>query len=800
MFSSKDLFFTPTSGAFTVSKSLRFRSGSTTYLNRTQGSPTNQIKWTWSAWVKLGTLGVDRTLFGAANAGSAPYASIFVTSGDNLRMNASLNGSTSDVDLITTSVYRDPSAWYHIVFIYDSAQGTSTNRCSLYVNGVQVTSFSTSTYPGSSVTTAINTNTYAAAFGRRQNGATWYFDGYLAEVNFVDGSALTPSSFGAYDTNGVWQPITPSVSSYGTNGFYLKFTDVGATSGSNTGYGKDFAGTNYWTTNNFGTTSNLTTYDSMLDSPTNATGDIGNYAVVNPIAHPATFIAPTDGNLSQNCNTSAWTLCVATLQIPDGSGLWQWELVQTGTANGANAFGVALSTVQASVTGDPGSRAGCSGVNNSSGAFINGATSGSITYPTVGNTVTCLYDATNRTFQVFSNGTSQGTITGLPAGDVQPFVAASSSNGSPTFVLNFGQRPFAYDKGGKALNTQNLTTPTITNGAQYMAATLWSGNGTSQTINNGTNTTIGTTFQPDFVWGKLRNTAYNHALTDVVRGATKVLNSDTTAAEQTLTDTITAFNINGFSVGANTYLNGSGYTYVGWQWKAGGTGVTNTSGTITSTVSANTSAGFSVVTATAPASGSFTIGHGLGVTPGMIIVKSTAGGTANWAVWHQSLGSSYYLNLNQSAAQTSTTYWGTMTSSLISFAATNLVNASSAFVCYAFAPVAGYSAFGSYTGNGSADGPFVYTGFRPRYVMVKNATTGGAGYDWYLWDTSRATYNVIGNTLAADLSDAEFSASNLDILSNGFKMRSSSAVVNGSTNTIIYAAFAENPFKISRAR
>jgi len=232
----------------------------------------------------------------------------------------------------------------------------------------------------------------------------------------------------------------------------LPFTNNAST----TTLGYDFSPNgNNWTTNNISLTAG-TTYDSMTDVPTLTSATAANYAVMNPLEHPTTFVAPTNGNLTQNCNTGPWTLCVPTINIPNASGLWQWEFVQTGTANGANAFGVCLSTVSASIAGDPTSRAGCSGVSNATGAFINGSTTGSITYPTTGTTVTCLYDATNRTLQVFENGSSRGTITGLPSGDVRPFVAASSSNGSPTFDMNFGQRPFGYEKGGQALNTYNL--------------------------------------------------------------------------------------------------------------------------------------------------------------------------------------------------------------------------------------------------------------------------------------------------------------------------------------------------------
>jgi len=811
MFSSKDLFFTPAAGGYTVSKSLRFRSGSTTYLNRTQGSPTNQIKWTWSAWVKLGTLGVDRTLFGAANAGSAPYASIFVTSGDNLRMNASLNGSTSDVDLITTSVYRDPSAWYHIVFIYDSAQGTSTNRCSLYVNGVQVTSFSTSTYPGSSVTTAINTNTYAAAFGRRQNGATWYFDGYLAEVNFVDGSALTPSSFGAYDTNGVWQPITPSVSSYGTNGFYLKFTDVGATSGSNTGYGKDFStNTNYWTTNNFGTTSTATTYDSMLDSPTNAAGDIGNYCVLNPLDNYNNTVS--DGNLTaillgwpggSNPNGNiAGSIAVT-------SGKYYWEV--TVTAATSNGVGIGVARGADGITGYTSSGVYYLATGNSQTdggtATAYGATYG------VNDVIGVALDATGGTVTFYKQTGGTGSFTAysaltLPSSSSgwKPKLGNTAGSGNSwTIVFNAGQRPLnnTIPSGYSPLTTQNLSTPTITNGAQYMAATTYTGNGTSITVSNSANNTIGTTFQPDFVWVKKRSAAGNNALFDVIRGVTKYLISDSTLAEGTDVQTLTSFNSTGFTYGNEASGNVNGATFVGWQWKANGTGVSNTSGSITSTVSANTSAGFSVVTYTGNGTIGATIGHGLGVKPSLIIAK-TRSNADNWPVYHTSLGATKYIYLNTTGAeQTSSTTWNNTepTSSVFTVYNDTRINASSyTYVAYCFAPVAGYSAFGSYTGNGSTDGPFVYTGFRPRWLLFKQSSA--AGEYWHVMDTSRSPYNAVALDLYPNLSNAEatYTTPPFDFVSNGFKIRDSNTGWNTNGATYIYACFAENPFKISRAR
>ena len=795
MFASKDTLLTRPSG-YNIARSVRLRSSASAYFNRTPASAGNRQKFTISAWVKRGKLTTSSGIFGAG-ATSANEDRFMFAGNDTLLFDSYIPGT--NFNLNSTAVYRDPSAWYHVVGAVDTTQATASDRVKLYVNGAQITSFVTATYPAQNANCNINNNV-AQYIGN--NPDNYYYDGYLTEINFIDGQALTPSSFGETDSiTGVWK-AKKYAGTYGTNGFYLNFSDNSASTA--TTIGKDYSGNgNNWTPNNISTTAGAT-YDSMVDSPTvGATSS--NYAVWNPIDHPTTFVAPTNGNLSQNCNTSSWTLCVPTFAIPDGSGLWQWEFVQTGTANGANAFGVCLTTVQASVTGSPSGRAGCSGVDNTGVTFINGSTSGSITYPTVGNTITCLYDATNRTFQVFDNGVSKGTITGLPAGDTRPFVAASSSNGSPTFVANFGQTAFSYDKNGKALNTYNLPASTITNGAAYMAATTYTGNGSTQSISNAVGST---SFQPDFVWIKDRNTARGSMLFDSVRGIYIRLRSNTTDAEQTETDTLTAFNSNGFNLSTNVAVNGSTETYVGWQWKAGTTSASNTNGSITSTVSAGATQGFSVVTYTGTGVNA-TVGHGLGVAPNMYIVKNRTGtvGYSDWYVYHTTLGAGAYLFLNQTlGTQSSTGVWNNTspTSTVFSLGAGSGGNFPTAnYVAYCFSAVAGYSAFGSFSGNGSADGPFVYTGFRPAFVMAKLSSATG---DWNMVDDMRQTYNdASGNpVLRANLSnteeDVDTMQGQMDILSNGFKLRSNNSSLNANGGTIIYAAFAKSPFKFSNAR
>jgi hypothetical protein len=338
------------------------------------------------------------------------------------------------------------------------------------------------------------------------------------------------------------------------------------------------------------------------------------------------------------------------------------------------------------------------------------------------------------------------------------------------------------------------TTYAIPDGRVAMAATTYTGTGGNQTISNAVN---GVSFQPDFAWLKDRTASGNHQLFNNVVGAGTALASNLTNAEFG-TGGLSAFNSNGF-----TGNIGSTDNYVAWQWKAGGTAVTNTAGSITSQVSANTTAGFSVVTYTGNEVAGATVGHGLGATPSMIIVKRRDGAAVDWAVYHASIGATKYLTLNTTAAEgTSSAFWNNTapTSSVFSLYNSGATNANPRlFVAYCFAAVPGYSAFGSYTGNGSSDGVFVYLGFRPRFVMIKRTDSAN---DWVILDTSRNAYNLTNSALFPNSNSSETSNGfyDSDILSNGFKVRATNAVVNASGGTYIYAAFAESPFKFANAR
>jgi len=349
------------------------------------------------------------------------------------------------------------------------------------------------------------------------------------------------------------------------------------------------------------------------------------------------------------------------------------------------------------------------------------------------------------------------------------------------------------------------TTYAIPDGRTVMAATTYTGNSpSSQTVSNTVN---GVSFQPDLVWQKSRTQAYSNVLYDSVRGVQKRLSSNETAAESTASTAVTAFTSSGFTTGADGEMNdptGGSNNHVVWQWKAGGSAVSNTAGSITSSVSANTTAGFSVVTYTGNGTLNATIGHGLGVAPSMVIIKNRVGAN-NWDIYHISNGAQKYMDFTTAGVGSlSTIFPTTPTSSVVYLGTTGGQNTNATnYVAYCFAPVAGYSAIGSYTGNSSTDGTFVYTGFRPRFVLIKGIGSGGSG--WQMNDSSRNTYNPEDAVLRADLSNAETTAYGnvMDFLSNGFKLRVTDTNYNSSSTTYgpyIYIAFAENPFKYANAR
>jgi hypothetical protein len=329
---------------------------------------------------------------------------------------------------------------------------------------------------------------------------------------------------------------------------------------------------------------------------------------------------------------------------------------------------------------------------------------------------------------------------------------------------------------------------TINKPSEYFNTKLYTGNGSTQSI-------TGVNFQPDWVWCKDRSTTSENLVFDILRGATNYIKTNATSSQATISTTLTSFDADGFSIGNNGGINTNGNNYVAWNWLGGGTGVSNTDGDITSTVSANQTAGFSISTFTVSGSGNIGVGHGLGAKPKVVITKSTSNDT-NWNVYHEDTSASPendYLYLNATDAKASSTdVWGDgMTTNTFGLGVDIGVSVGRSYVAYCFAEKKGFSKFGSYNGNGNADGTFVYTGFKPAFIMVK----GYAGSDdWIMMDNKRSGYNSENEYLDANNNSAESDGSgNIDFLSNGFKIRSTFSSLNYVTGSYIYMAFAENP-------
>jgi hypothetical protein len=781
-----------TAGGYDINNSLRFRASASAYLSRTPASAGTRTTWTWSGWVKRGALSSAGAVISCGSY-STNLFQVYFDSSDQLYINNFPNSTTPNVALYTTQVFRDPSAWYHIVVVMDTTQATSSNRVKIYINGSQVTAFSTATYPAQNATPNWNTGSLQHNLGAR-DASTLLFDGYMTEINFIDGQALTPSSFGETNTTtGVWKPKAYT-GTYGTNGFYLKFSDIATTSGSNAGLGKDFSGnTNYWNTTNISVTAG-TTYDAMIDSPTLTSATVANYPTLNPLIKQISG-SVTEGNLK---GAGSSYECWGTMAFPS-TGKYYFEYTHNGSTGAGNGPAIGIVGLN-----KPDEDYGVK-YNKNGTKWLNGTNS--IAYGasyTTGDVIGVAYDADSNSITFYKNNTSQGATTTTSGYTYLPYHFDNSGSGG---FLNFGQRPFTYTPptGFVRLNTYNLPDSTIKAGNNSFGVLTYTGNGSTSVTRSDTSLV---NFTPDFVWIKERSGTAYHNLFDINRVVSgdykRIYSNDTTAEESSTylgTTNLNSFVNGGFTTGSGTNTNNNGSTYVAWCWDANGSPVSNTSGSTTSTVSVNTTAGFSVVTYTGTGSAA-TIGHGLGVAPKWIVVKGR-NTVIEWLVYHTSLGATQYITLNTTgAAASAASAWNNTapTSSVFSVLSAGSTNFSGTnYVAYCWAEIAGFSAFGSYTGNGNADGPFVYLGFRPKYVMIKRTD---ATQNWPIIDTSRDTYNVANKRLFANLSDAEDAGITnfIDILSNGFKCRDSNISYNASGGTYIYMAFAENPFKNANAR
>lgn len=720
------------SGAgYQITNSLRFRAANSAYLSRTFGSPTSSTVWTFSAWCKRGTLGSTSYLLGASTTTNFGFNS-------SNQLVLTLNGTTA---CTSTAVFRDPSAWMHIVYQQNGSAQT------IYVNNASV---ATGTTAAAIFNTAIAHQVGAA-------NTTNFFDGHLANVYWIDGQALTPSSFGQTDaTTGVWVPKAYS-GTFGANGFFLEFKDAAST----TTIGYDTSGNaNNFTTNGISVTAGVT-FDQMTDTPTN------NYCTLSPIYTDGAG-AISGANLNFNGLGSNYNIA-STIGV--SSGKWYWEY--TGAAG--QLVGIFLQGGLISST--TGALSYFSDGNKYTGSTPSAYGASWLGSDVIG--VALDLDAGTLTF--YKNNVSQGTAFSSLSGTYFPWFRTSTS---ATGSLNFGQRAFSYTppSGFKALNTANLSVPTIKKPSLYMDATLRTGTGATASVSS-----LG--FQPDLVWIKSRSAATDHGLYDAVRGVQNQLESNTTTDETAEATGLTAFNSNGYTVGALAQLNTNAATYVDWAWKEGAT------------------PGFDIVTYTGNGAAR-TISHTLGAIPKFMIVKarSTASTDQGWAVYHASntaAPETDYLLLNSTAATADLdTVWNDTapTASVFSVGTNALVNTNNdTYVAYLWSEIAGFSRISSYTGNGSTDGPFVWCGFRPAFVMIKR---GDSAENWSIQDDARNPFNVVDARLKPNSADVEAvsSVQNVDFLANGFKLRNTDPEKNASGGTYIFAAFAEAPFKYARAR
>lgn len=753
-------------------------------------SSSQRKKWTFHCRAKKLHNGLYMALFSnyAPAQNNTDYLSIFWSTDDRLYV----NGWSSSY-LSCARIFTDTEAWYDIVVALDTNNVAPDNRLRIYVNGVEETNFSVRNNPNIGVDLGINAAlTHTLGICEMRNAA-WY-SGYMTDIHFIDNQQLGPDAFNVFDP--VTGGFVPKVYSgaYGTNGFYLDFAD--ATSVATLGYDKS-GRNNHWTLEGFSVAAGADK-DQMTMSPSNYGVDTGLGGEVRSTFAAMTGVPPSfsQGGHVAIANGGMDVIGTGYYQVVSNfaltSGKWYYEVtVVGGNDTGYPMFGFWKSQPFVSAY-YPGAI---------SGTGVSYAPAGKLYYDgtnvawgssfTTGDTIGVALDADTGKIWFRKNGTWQ--VSGDPAAGLNPaltmggglfYPGGAAYYGTPTF--NFGQRLFQSPApaGFKCICTLNLPDPVITKPSQYFDVNLRVGTPPLSTIN-------GKQFQPDVVWIKSRNQGYDHSTHDSMRGVSKQVFQNLTNLEGAQTDQLTAFNLDGYTLGANVAgtgsVNQSGANYVDWFWKKG------------------TLPGLDIVTY-AGTGVPRTVAHGLGVKPGMIIVKNRTGTAQAWCVYHQiSVATSTLLLNSPNAAFTSAGPWNNTQPDASVFTVGNevAVNGSGyTHVAYLFADVPGFSKLGMYTGNGYPAGPFVSCGFRPKFLLLKRFNGSG---NWFIFDAARNPINAAGSALIELYADSYVveqpsHSRAIDLWSSGFKIRNSDAGQNASGEIYVFAAFAENPFKFSAAR
>jgi hypothetical protein len=725
-------------------------------MERTQGVPTNQKIWTYSTWVKR---------FKFSTAIEYLYLSTDLTFYDGIRFNTGghLNlfswtaaGPGYQMQLLTINKYMDVAAWYHIVVAYDNTQATASNRIKLYVNNVEP-KYSSEIYPDQNET-ALMMNTNAEDMGINGLESSWYSNTYRSEVNFIDGQQLTPSDFGRI-RNGVWIPKRYE-GTYGNNGFHLDFSDSANLGDDVSGNGNDLTATNF------------TTADQVKDSPTN------NFCVMNSIYNYYLFVSNDtfeNGNLEVSQETDAtnsWAW--GTMAIPT-TGKWYFEaeldLVGLDSFIGISEIEVDKTAIVYRVDGQ---------------RYVFGGWAAYGSTFTTGDIIGVAVDRDAGTVTFYKNNVSQGAISTNIADNMLCMCFMSHATNDTRWKFDFGQLGFTYTPPAGHDRLCSLDLPeipsSIIEGNKGFDTVLYTGTGAENSIAD-------LEFSPDLVWIKERDDIVEHVLQDSVRGAGLEINSDSPNIESgPIAESIKSFDSNGFTLGTNGNYNGSGDSYVSWNWKA------------------DPNYGFDIVSYTGTGVAR-TVPHNLGAVPGMMIVKNRET-TADWYVYHKYLNvglnpEQYRLRLNELAVELPfAVAWNDTAPTSSVFTVGTSVNTNKdgdELIAYLFTEIPGFSRIFFYDGNGLEDGPFINCGFSPRFVMVKRIDGVAA---WTMWDSLRPGYNIIGGSISANSDAVENTASEVvDLLSNGFKIRGDSAFgFNADGAEVIGFAFAEHPFKYANAR
>ena len=767
---------------FEISNSLRFNRSDEAFLSLTP-SGNNGGTWTYSTWVKRSRINDTSTLLDASVNGGV--FDIINFPSDNI-FRYENNGSQPGL-INTSAKFRDTSAWYNVIVAVDTANSTPADRIKVYINGSEITDFISRTNFDPNDVTRINSNVEHRIGQSIQGGvANLSFGGYMADINFVDGSQLGPSSFGELKEN-IWIPKDTSglYASAGANSFRLQFKNSATGSASSSTVGADTSGKN----NHFSST-NIATTDNTTDSPTD------NHATFNPeiimMNNASNYRAIgsfSDGNLLLTTDADNES---GTVPFGASSGKYYMEFTSVNLAQRQQILVFSRDDFR----GDSGAVTSSSDASGNATGSVSW-TSGDVIGIAVDLDNSKVFFAKNNNYFGSSNpatNTGGDSLTKLTGVGVRQ---DSGSTGTATIRFNAGQIAFTHSppSGFKSLSTANLNSPVI-DPAEGENPTEFFNTVTPYSGTSGDKAVTGVGFQPDWVWIKQTNASADHQLYDSVRGVTKLLESNKNLVESTKTEGLKSFDSDGFGLGNNGGVNGNGESYVAWQWKANGvTTTSNSDGDITSTVQANTTAGFSILTFTTDGN-TRSVGHGLGGTPDVIITKVRSG-AGNWIYQDFTNFAQQHGQLNTTNGFSSINY-NAPSSTTFNYNDNN----GNTQVAYCFREIRGFSRMGRYKGHGDFTGNYVFCGFRPAWILIKNFDQSEP---WVIYDASRdpdnpAKKKLTTNTEEEDNGDSQVGGdtSNLvDFYANGFRLRSNNNATNVDDKNFVFMAFAKHPFATS---